>query len=83
MCYTEAIQKILRFIWNSFSWADWLPLVSSLFLCLLYLVSKLPIPAGAVGGELDVRIIGVDVGFAELDFFGVFNLNGDAVPLHS
>ena len=76
-------KRFLGSFWNSFSWADWLPLVSSLFLCLLYLVSKLPVSAGAVSGELDVRIIGVDVGFAELDFSGVFNLNGDAVSLYS
>ena len=48
---------------NSFSWADRLPLVSSLYLCLLYPVRKLPVPAGAVGGGLDVRLIGIDVGF--------------------
>lgn len=44
---------------------------------------ELPIPAGAVGDELDVRVIGIDVGFAELDFFGVLNLNGDVVLFHS
>ena len=72
-------KRFLGSFWNSFSWADWLPLVSSLFLYLLYHVSKLPIPAGAVGGELDVQIIGIDVGFAELDFFGVFYLNGEVI----
>ena len=46
-------------------------------------MSELPVPAGAVGGELDVRIIGIDVGFAELDFFGILYLYGDAVSLHS
>lgn len=62
-------KRFLGSFWNSFSWADWLPLVSSLFLGLLYLVGKLPVSAGAVGCELDVQLIRGDIDFAERDFF--------------